>query len=71
MALLYFAIFPLSFKDTTVRPAIYSSAMLQAVFVLTFVSLQQLVVLVVPVAFASTFHLAATPAALVFVINTN
>lgn len=63
-----FAILPLAFKNATVCPAIDASAVLQAVLVLTFVSLKQLVVLVVPVAFTSPFHLAATPAALVLMI---
>jgi hypothetical protein len=59
---------PIANVDPAVGPSVFSVAMFEAVLVLSFVGLEQFVVLVVPVTFASAGHFASSPAALVLVV---
>ena len=70
-SLLNFTILPLPLKNPAIGPTILPFPMFQPVLILPLICLQQFVILIVPIAFATSRHLACFPTALVFVIYAN
>jgi len=65
------SILPLPFEHTPIRPSILSLTVFQTIHILTLVSLDQFIILIVPVAFTSTMHLSPMPAPFILVIFAN